>query len=83
MRDTAPGRALGHGVSALIPADADGGASAAARARAALAAVQSVSVPLVIVEAAAGLLDQLADADQAAPDTRQAARETAAYLRNL
>ncbi|MET9416905.1 hypothetical protein ABZY03_22485 [Streptomyces klenkii] len=74
-------RALGRGVTALIPADPDA-QTPAARARAALAAVQTAQVPLVVLDGIAGLLAEL---EQQAGDeeTRQAAREAVDYLRAL
>ena len=71
-------RALGRGVHSLIPAAA--GASAAKEAAAALAALRTVPVPAGVLQAAAVLLEELAE-DGENDRTREAAAATVAMLR--
>ncbi|MET9297626.1 hypothetical protein [Streptomyces sp. NPDC003077] len=73
------GRALGRGVSQLIPQQ-DTAASPAEQARAALAALKTVPVHIAVLQAAVLLLDD--PARTAADETAlAAARETVALLR--
>ncbi|MGI5341860.1 hypothetical protein ACQEVS_32880 [Streptomyces sp. CA-181903] len=76
---TTPSRALGQGVASLIPAPADS-LSAAARARAALAAVQTASIPIVVLDGVAALLEELEHSTED-EEIRDAARDATAYLR--
>ncbi|MFI8944104.1 hypothetical protein [Streptomyces syringium] len=76
-------RGLGRGVHTLIPADETTATSTPAeRARAALAAVQSVRVPVVVLEAVAGLLEELGRTTDDG-ETRAAVDETLSYLHNI